>query len=99
MARDRIRFAGQSRRPQHLRQRGEKAVTGRRLNWGEHMDELQLLRDAKIALKREHSHIIQLCKQEIYDRCGYDLACELVAQKSGLPEPIVRSIARERNVQ
>ena len=91
MARDRIRFAGQSRRPQHLRQRREKAVTGRRLNWGEHMDELQLLRDAKIALKREHSRTIHLYKPEIYDRCGYDLACELVAQKRGLPEPIVRS--------
>jgi len=58
---------------------------------GEHMDELQLLRDAKIALKREHSRIIHLYEQEIYDRCGYDLACELVAQKSFLPEPIVRS--------
>jgi hypothetical protein len=63
------------------------------------MDELQLLRDAKIALKRAHSRIIQLYQQEIYDWCGYDLACQIIAQKSGLPEPIVRSIARERNVQ
>ena len=56
------------------------------------MDELQTLRDAKIALKRTHSRIIQLYKQEIYDWCDNDLACELVAQKSGLPERIVRRI-------
>jgi hypothetical protein len=31
------------------------------------MDESQTLRDAKIALKRTHSRIIQLYKQEIYD--------------------------------
>ena len=49
------------------------------------MDELQTLRDAKIVLKRAHSRIIQLYKQEIYDWCGNDLACELVAQKSGVP--------------
>ena len=53
------------------------------------MDELKILRDAKIALKREHSRIIQLYKGEIYDWCGHDLACELVAQKSGVVERIV----------
>jgi hypothetical protein len=56
------------------------------------MDELQILRDAKIALKREHSRIIQLYKREIYDWCGNDLACELVAQKSGVPERVVRRV-------
>jgi hypothetical protein len=56
------------------------------------MDELQTLRDAKIALEREHLRIIQLYKQEIYDWCDDDLACELVAQKSGVPERIVRRI-------
>jgi hypothetical protein len=56
------------------------------------MDELQVLRDAKIALKRERLRIIQLYKHEMYDWCGDDLACELVAQKSGVPERIVRSI-------
>jgi hypothetical protein len=43
-------------------------------------------------LKRAHSRIIQLYKQEIYDWCDNDLACELVAQKSGVPERIVRRI-------
>jgi hypothetical protein len=56
------------------------------------MDELKSLRDAKIALEREHSRIIQLYKQEIYDWCGNDLACELVAQKSGVLERVVRRI-------
>ena len=56
------------------------------------MDELKVLRDAKIALKREHARIIQLYKREIYDWCGNDLACELVAQKSGVSERIVRRI-------
>jgi len=56
------------------------------------MDELKILRDAKIALKREHSRIIQLYKGEIYDWCGHDLACELVAHKGGVPERVVRRI-------
>jgi len=56
------------------------------------MDELKVLRDAKLALQREHSRIVQLYKQEIYDWCGNDLACELVSQKSGVPERIVRRI-------
>jgi hypothetical protein len=56
------------------------------------MDELQALRDAKIALKRERSRIIRLYKHEIYDWCDDDLACDLVAQKSGVPKRTVRSI-------
>jgi hypothetical protein len=32
------------------------------------MDELQTLRDAKIARKRAHSRIIQLYKLEIYEK-------------------------------
>jgi hypothetical protein len=56
------------------------------------MDELKILRDAKIALARERSRIIQLYKHEIYDWCSHDLACELVAQKSGVPGRTVRKI-------
>ena len=56
------------------------------------MDELKILRDAKIALKREHARIIHLYKQEIYDWCGHDLACELVARKGGVPDRIVRRV-------
>jgi hypothetical protein len=56
------------------------------------MDELQILRDAKIALTREHARIIRLYKQEIYDWCDDDLACELVALKSGVRERVVRRI-------
>jgi hypothetical protein len=56
------------------------------------MDELKPLRDAKIALQRERSRVIRLYKEEIYDWCSDDLACELVAQKSGLPKQMVRRI-------
>ncbi len=53
------------------------------------MDELQILRVAKIALKRAHSRIIQLYTKENYDWCGRDLACELVAQQSGVLERVI----------
>jgi hypothetical protein len=56
------------------------------------MNELQTLRDEKSALKRSHSRIIQLYKQEIFDWCDHDLACKLAAEKGGVPERIVRGI-------
>jgi hypothetical protein len=43
-------------------------------------------------MQRENVRIVQLYKLEIYDWCGHDLACQLVAEKTGLPERIVRNI-------
>lgn len=55
-------------------------------------DQLTAIRNARITVQREHARIVHMYKGEIYDWCGHDLACEIVSQKSGVHERIVRSI-------
>lgn len=55
-------------------------------------DRLAALRNAHERMKREHGRIVEMYRQEIYDWCGHDLACEIVAGKVGVHQRIVRNI-------
>lgn len=46
-------------------------------------------RERQLALEQL---VLQAYKNEIYDWCGHDLACELAAQKTGVSETEVRRL-------
>lgn len=55
----------------------------------------------KLAKTRERQHneyVIRKYKQEITDWCGHDLACELVSEKTGIEQHIVRNIIQDAGV-
>ena len=56
------------------------------------MNELAVIRAAHERQQRESARIVHLYRQEIYDWCGHDLACQIVAERVGIPERIVRNI-------
>lgn len=58
------------------------------------VDELATARAARVLLRR----VAKLYKEEIEQWCGHDLACELVAQKTGMSEADVRRIVCNQEI-
>lgn len=62
------------------------------------LNNLDVSRAARLRQQRETARIVQLYKGEIYDWCGHDLACSLVAEKTGIHERVIRGIIANAGV-
>lgn len=55
-------------------------------------------KQARARLQYTAAQVLTMYKSECYDWCGHDLACQLVAVRTGIAERLIRNIVADAGV-